>query len=311
MGRPSISLHLIVLSILFLVGCGSARPIEPLDQPRNGSTIPTLNRSWMSPDAKTAWLLYVSDAANNEVYVYKYPENNLVGILTGFDNPHGLCVSKITGEILIANTNASNLLFYKHGEILPEATLDDKGQYPMGCSINTTGVAVSNMQTVNGGPGTVAVFPGGTTYPVTTMSKVDYLSYDGKGNIYVDGTDASDNFQFAELVKGKTKFIPVQLNQSIGRPGGVQLNGKYIVVGDESTNTVYLTNRGQVVGSTVLGGASEVAQFFVQGNSIIGPDDGDASIGIWTFPGGGSPLQVITGGYLSKPTGAAVSTTSR
>lgn len=307
-----LSARIAMIGLIALGGCGGHG--IALDNPSPGGTFGASSaHSWVSPDAAKNELLYVSDAANNEVYIYTYPANDLVGILTGFNNPHGLCVVPSTGDVWVTNTGASTIVRYQHGTVLPVQSLKDNGQYPVGCSVNpkshTSTLAVSNAQSVSGGPGSVTVFVGSAphNYPVTTMNTVAYLSFDNSGDIFVDGADLSGTFQFAELIKGHSSFKAIPLNQSIGRPGGVEGYSKYIVVGDESTNTVYLVVKGQVVGSTTLSGASEVAQFFIDGTTLIGPDDGNATIGLWKYPAGGSPIQVITGSYLNKPTGAVIS----
>src|SRR5580692_4951794 len=47
--------------------------------------------SWMSPAAKRSKLLYVSSVLSNDVYAYAYSTQKLVGTLTGFKTPYGLC----------------------------------------------------------------------------------------------------------------------------------------------------------------------------------------------------------------------------
>lgn len=307
LGRLSIFAVTVALG---LVACSSQETSALFDGAKP-TTFAHVAKSWMSPAAKSNKLLYVSDSATNEVYVYTYPGLSLAGILTGFSSPHGLCVNAKSGEVYVVNTGASNIVVYAHGELLPEYAIKDNGQQPLGCSVSPNGrtLAVSNLQTSSAGPGSVTVFNGsnGVNYPVGTMETVGYVSYDSSNNIFVDGADASGNFQFAELVKGKSTFKSITLDQSIGRAGGVESYGKYVVVGDETTNTIYLVVHNQVVGSTVLSGASEVVQFFISSATLIGPDDGNASIGLWKYPQGGSPIQLITGSYLSKPTAAVLS----
>ncbi len=300
----------VAIASIVVSGCAGEQNASPQNQILRTTAQRNSPASWIDPiAAKKSNLLYVSDVANNEVYIYTYPSLNLVGILTGFDNPHGLCVDG-AGEVLVVNTNASDLVVYPHGSVLASQTIKDSGQYPIGCSVSVSqdAIAVSNAGTTTGGPGSVTVFSGPpVNYPIASMSTVSYLSYDKAGDLFADGTDASGSFQFAELPRHKTVFKPIDLNQAIGAPGGLQPYGSYIVVGDESTNNVYLVVREQIVGSTSLGGASQVVQFFIAGGTLIGPDSGNASIGLWKYPGGGSPIQIITGSYLNKPTAAVIS----
>jgi hypothetical protein len=57
-------------------------------------------------------LLYVSDLATDDVYVYDYASGAAVGKLTGFDQPGAQCVDQI-GDIYIATVKG--LVRYRHG----------------------------------------------------------------------------------------------------------------------------------------------------------------------------------------------------
>jgi len=98
-----------VVSVL-LGGCGgsesptSARSIMP--QTSSLAMSAARERSWMLPEAHSEDLLYVSAYVayqESDVYVYDYKTGKQVGLLTGFDAPHGQCVDK-KGDVWIANT---------------------------------------------------------------------------------------------------------------------------------------------------------------------------------------------------------------
>ena len=82
--------------------------------------------SWMAPGAMTKDLLYVSNLAANTVAVYSYPQDKLVGTLTGFHKPDGICVDK-KGNVWIVNNEVSqsseDVVEYKHGGTKPIATV--------------------------------------------------------------------------------------------------------------------------------------------------------------------------------------------
>src|SRR5579863_4376250 len=59
-------------------------------------------RSWVSPAAAGQDLLYVSDDSG-VVYVLTYPAGKLVGTLSGFGGPGGLC-SDAKGNVFITDT---------------------------------------------------------------------------------------------------------------------------------------------------------------------------------------------------------------
>ena len=73
---------------------------------------PNHARSWMEPDAKIKDLLYVTNRGYNDVLVYSYPQDKLVGTLTGnLLFPDGVCTDK-KGDVWIVKTwrsRSSNL----------------------------------------------------------------------------------------------------------------------------------------------------------------------------------------------------------
>lgn len=131
-------------ALALFAGCSSgASSITPL-----GSSVVLSNRerSWVSRGAASQNLLYVSIQGFNDVYVYSYSPSpiELVGKLTGFSDPSGLCVDK-AGNVYVANAGAKNILEYAHGGTKPIATLTDESDAPFSCSIDpsTGDLAVS------------------------------------------------------------------------------------------------------------------------------------------------------------------------
>lgn len=271
--------------------------------------------SWMDPGAKSGDLLYVSDTESSYVYVFSYPKGKLVGTLMDFADPAGECIDK-KGDVFIANTGESDILEYTHGGTSPLATLDDSGYFPTGCSVDpTTGnLAVTNFTTTGSGQGDVVIYahakgnPKGN-YTDSAIFEMFLCGYDASGNLFLDGLSHGSAFAFAELRKGGAALTNVTLDQSIGLPGAVQWDGKYVAVGDQATNTIYQFSisgkRGKKMGSTVLGGAAEVFQFWIDGSQVIGPDSSAADVKVWDYPAGGKAIKTLTGVYV--PLGAAVS----
>jgi len=288
-----------------LAGCGGSLPQSPALPQSAADDRP----------AKSAGLLYVSDTVSNEVYVYSYPKGKLVQTLSGFYEPAGECVDD-AGNVYIANTGGSNVLEYAHGGTTPIAALKDNGYFPVGCSVDpTTGdIAVTNFSTNSSTRGDLVIYKAGKGRPKARYTNAKLFQmllcgYDDKGNLFVDGLTQGSSFAFAELAKGGSALTNVTLDQSIGSAGGVEWDGKYVAVGDQSTNTIYQFaiggKKGKKTGSTVLGGATEVFQFWIAGGKVIGPDAAVGDVGIWAYPAGGSPLKTIGGLYA--PLGAAVS----
>jgi DNA-binding beta-propeller fold protein YncE len=280
-----------------------------------GAQLETASRD----DAASQNLLYVSDTVTSDVYVFSYPKAKLVQTLTGFTDPAGECVDK-NGDVFVANTGRNNIVEYAHGGTSPKATLDDPGYFPVGCTVDpTTGnLAVTNESPSSSASGNVVVYlrakgrPTGN-YTDAAMPEPLLCGYDDAGNLFVDGDGQGNAFAFAELRRGAKKLANVTLNQDIANPGGVQWDGSHVAVGDQSTNTIYQFDvsgkRGRVAGSTQLGGATQVFQFWIAGARVIGADAYGADVGIWKYPAGGPAVKIIGGLYA--PLGVTVSLARR
>lgn len=300
-----------------LVGCGASQvslgPREPTGQNEMLAVRPDRGRSWMAPDAKKANLLYISDLATDDVYVYSYPEGVLEGTLTGFKRPWGLCVDK-GGKVFVTEESGFQIREYAHGGTTPLATLKDPGEDPGGCSVDpTTGdLAVANISTPATDPGDVAIYKKARgarrAYKDSEITFYEYCSYDNQGNLYVDGMTASA-FVFAELPKGKTSFANIALNEKIQFAGGVQWDGNYVAIRDYEANVIYQFSisgsGGTETGATPLDGSSYVAQFWIQGSNVVGPDANSGNVMFWNYPAGGSPTKTING--LTTPWGVTIS----
>jgi hypothetical protein len=269
--------------------------------------------SLTQPVARGA-LLYVSDTVSGDVYVFSYPKGKLQQTLTGFADPAGECVDA-SGNVFIANTGGSNIIEYAHGGSSPIATLKDNGYFPVGCSVDpTTGdLAVTNFSNTSSAPGNVVIYKKAKgpkrRYVDRSIYEMLLCGYDSSGNLFVDGTTQSYGAVVAELKHGGTKLSDITLDRTIYSPGGVQWDGKHVAVGDQMPNTIYQfrikDGKGTTVGSTQMGGAAMVFQFWIDGTRVIGADAGAGDVGIWSYPQGGAAIKTIGGVYV--PLGATVS----
>jgi DNA-binding beta-propeller fold protein YncE len=265
----------------------------------------------MAPSAKSkSALLYVSSVVDNAVDVYSYPQGQLVGTLTGFSDPYGLCSDK-AGDVFVVNDGASTIVEYEHGGTNAIATLSDANEYPEGCSVDPTNgnLAVTNFSSSTGN-GSVAIYTDAKgspqLYSDTAIVNERFCGYDARGNLFVDGATANDGFQLAELKKGKTVFKNINLAETIEWPGGVQWDGKYVAVGDTDTGKIYrVTEKGAVKGTVSLSGVSYVDQFWIRGKSVAVPSQDGGNVGLFAYPAGGSPSETID---VTEPFGATIST---
>ncbi len=267
----------------------------------------------VQPDKKSD-LLYVSDDGTGDVYVYTYPQGKLSQTLTGFAAPVGLCSDK-KGNVWVVDQSNEDVVEYAHGGSTPINTIYEENHNPQGCAINPKNgdLAVANVDNVSTSSATIAITKpklkssGWKFYVDSAFQNFWYCGYDDKGNLFASAY-AGTVTGLAELPKGASTFTNLKVNQSLFGPGGVQWDGKYLAVGNEAT-TVYQFSIGggkaTEKGSTSLGGAEEVYQFWIDGKDIAGADASAGSVGVWKYPAGGSPLMTITG--LSDPLGITIS----
>jgi len=313
-----------------LSGCGGSQPligapgVVPQSQTFAVATNADRNGSWMLPEAKSEDLLYVSNSGyaskSADVLVYSYPKGRLVGKLKKFSIPGGMCVDP-KGDIYITDLGFNKIFEYKHGSKRRVWTLTGYGG-PVGCSIDpTTGnLAASGIHSA------LAVYANarGTPAIYTNSSLWEdfWCSYDDKGDLFVDGQNLPSDgskFVFFELANGSSSLTPITLNQSMGFPGGVQWDGKYMAVGSyypppTGEPIIYQFNisgsSGTEIGSTPLGsGAFDVMQFWIDGKTVVAPNEesgggGDALF--FHYPAGGSAYKIITKG-IRGGLGAAIS----
>ncbi len=317
-----------------LAACSNAPPLAPADSPHGPSVRGTLviagaarpvrhdrDPSRLRRAVASEKLLYVSDPATDDVQIFAFPSGAPVGTLTGFAQPQGECTDK-NGDVFVANTQASNVLEFAHGGTQPIAILADPGQYPVACSVNprTGDLAVSNAFDTNFYGAGVSVYKRAAgsprVYAAPMLWEAFFLSYDGVGNIFVDGlsSDGSYRFIYAELPKGASTFSVVTIDAAIVYPGGVLWTGQAMAVGDQEYSptqaAVYQVQTsgsvGTVVGTTILDGRCDLVQFFVERRRLIGPDPCKGNVGVYAYPDGGGHLGLIQTG-LKQPVGSAIS----
>jgi len=276
------------------------------------ATHPDRSPSWLRPHAASSDLLYISDVGTNDVYVYTYPGGTLVGTLTGFMEPQGECSDR-EGDVWIVNTQKTQVVQYAHGGTTPIAKVLDPGEYPSGCAVDGQGnLAVTNLVATTGGRGSVAWYAGAKGKPKIVASssfqELYFAGFDRAGNLFVDGWPP--NFAQAvlgEIHHGSDSLVSVPINgATIEYPGGVQVHGNTVDVGDQIDDAVFqIDEDGTVAGVTPLDGAADCVQGTILRATFVCPDSGNAAVEFFRYPAGGAPKRVTSG--LSEPTGSAVS----
>jgi DNA-binding beta-propeller fold protein YncE len=267
----------------------------------------------MSPNAASQDLLYVTDVGTRDVKVYSYPGGKLQGRLTGFSKPWGLCVDK-AGDVFVTDIAGLRIFKFGHGKNKPMAVLKDPGEEPGGCAVDpTTGdLAVANVSTPYTGAGDLMVFPHAAGQPKTYHDSAIYFfqfcGYDNNGNLFVDGTKSSV-FQLAELPAGQSSLMNVTLDKKMRFAGAVQWDGTSLAIGNYPQNAIYrfhvAGNKGTKIGSTLLKDANFAIGLWIDGSTVIGPNDDGANVMFWNYPQGGAHTKIIKG--LGYPLAATVS----
>ncbi|MBV9233939.1 MAG: hypothetical protein JO030_07850 [Candidatus Eremiobacteraeota bacterium] len=306
-------------AIVVLVRCGSDGALTPLQHayPALTDKIFVPRGSWMLPEARRSDLLYVAnDGSSNDVTVYSYPSGKLVGVLTGFNHPTGLCVDKV-GDVYVANFYGESVVEYRHGGKDPIETLADNGT-PNGCAIDPT---TGNLAVTNNCDGPVgSCFPSGTVLIYTRAKgkphvftdqytvEMLYCVFDKAGNLFVDGINGFYHIGFAELRKGKAVFssIDLKLPLRVTQPGGLQWAGHLLTVAPGNGRAIYQYtlsgSRATLVRTVALMGIRNIFgtnQFRIERSTVVAPvlstkEHPNGVVEYFRYPSGGDAFYAIT-----------------
>ena len=254
----------------------------------------------MAPGLAKRDLLYLTDDGNGNVYVYSFPGAKLQGTLTGLSFPSGECADN-AGNVWIVEEGPNDIVEYAHGGTVPIATLTDPNNAPQGCAVDpTTGnLAVANAQTLTAGAGSVGVYAHAqgtpTLYTDSQMKFVMFVTYDDKGNL--DAKRVLDHrlrTGWPNWPRMPVGSSPIAFDQSITQSSNIQWAHNYLAVGDgggivgTGSPVIYHVkiahSKGTVVGETPLSGTTASLQFFIQGDTFVGPNLGNEDVMLWKYP---------------------------
>lgn len=301
---------LLMFAAASVAGCAGMQSATapPLQSGPANVQAPSHVRSWMDPGAKSGDLLYVANA-NHTVTIYSYPKGKLVGTLSGFETPYGLCTDK-SQNVYITDYSAQDITVFAHGGTKPVRTIKDSVYLPQGCSIDpTTGnLALANYETFWDYPGNLSIFHKAKGYPqifqVYEFYYYYFAGYDGSGNAYVDGLFSieGENFQFAQLRKRGHNLKQMRLPANIGVPGSIVWDGTYLAVGDQTAPNIYefsiAKGTATLQNTTALSGAGQIVGFTIDGATLVAANqtNSGSSVLFYNYPAGGSPTLTITNG---------------
>jgi hypothetical protein len=289
--------------------------------------------SWMLPEAKNQDLVYVANwYPTNTVTVYSYASQKLVGTLTGFAYPSGLCTDK-AGNVFVVNEDGNqggrNILEYRHGGTKAIKHLPD-ADGAVACSIDSTtgNLAVANAGYYGSCSGSLYVYKNARGTPAKYTDGYDICAffssvYDDKGNLFVGGDNDAyyPQFGFAELPKGGGALANISLSRQLANSdGSLGWDGSHVTLSSSGyNNRIYrLTIKGRRAYSrqfTSLAGGVPVDEYWFQSSRrrqiLIGADNGpDNDVLYWNYPAGGLPIVVIKDG-VNHPDGVTVSVAAK
>ena len=294
------------VAVALLAGCGGSQPPigAPGAMPQTSAIATHADRgkSWMLPEAKGEDLIYAVGGCGGTC-ILSYPGGKVVGAITGYDGGayESADCSDAKGNVYIANYDEAGR--FAHAGTTPIATFAVPGDFAGGCSADPL---TGNLAVVYDAS-RVAVFKPGSGEPVTYDSGLEatYCGYDGAGNLFVDGWGSGEKVGLAELPKGGEAFLALSVSQSVGAPGQVQWDGKYITYESIGYPPLVISqlevygSQATVVGTTTLQGIRRGSrQSWIYKDTIIAPYSThgpyDKNIGIWKYPKGGKPSRKVT-----------------
>jgi hypothetical protein len=270
-------------------------------------------------------LLYVPEASLGDVLVYRYDDGNgieRIGQLGGFVYPAAPCTDK-AGDVFIPDEEAAHVVEYAHGATSPQRVYPDPKAFPIACAVDPKSgkLAVVNFKTYGGDANVVVLDPRAPsvmTYTDANFATGASASYDGSGDLFVNGLDGQSAYELDELVAGTTQLTPLRIHgATMHVPGRLQWTGAHLLAGDQSyrgqdTSGAYRLlvsgTNATVDGSIKFTGTKDVAGFCKRGTGktakIVAADMRQNALFVYRFPSG-HLVKRIDGPFT--PDGAVIS----
>jgi hypothetical protein len=246
-----------------------------------------------------------SGSVGNSILEFDYPKSDASIGSISVTAPRGECTNVLfgTGKGTFWVTSSSGLYEFKVGDANPIRVL--LSAQTVGCAIDpATGDLATTSQS-----NSVFIFRharGKGKLYLSPLRITLYDGYDSSGNLFVDGFSSGSTFGFVELPKGSKSWKTLS-GASVGFPGAVQFDGKYITVTDTELDFNHIF--GYTCSGTTctlkrtvsLTDASDCDQTWIAKGYVICPDDNNAAI--YPYPKGGAALHQLSGSF-SGPDGA-------
>jgi hypothetical protein len=302
-------------------GISSAGAVPQVQMTRSDAQ----HRSWALPQAKSEDLLYLGgDPASGDVSMYTFPRGKLVGVLSGFSAPSGICSDR-DGNIWITNYQSGGpIVEYAHGGTQPIATLQTpKKLMPQDCSVDPTSGDLAVVGYESGGPQRLAIYDSSGAWKIYRVPSVfettSFCGYDGSGNLFFDGysTDGDTAYNgLGELRNGAksinvVNFSPKNPSFPSYYPTAIGWDGTYLAVGAIYGISRYALRKNVAVlkGQVTFEKTGTIIDDWIQGGKVVAvtgyPNFGSGPlVQIFKYPAGGYPIDGIT---VSSAFGVTVS----
>jgi hypothetical protein len=307
------SRHFISAAVALLAACGGTRPPTISSSDASVSMIPAAHIGATNFATRNGRLVYASEYNAGDVAVYPFKGENRLQSLPGFQSPGDLCADDAQ-NVYVPGGYSFYIAEYRHGVSKAFKLLADPNGIPSSCSVDPT---TGNLAVVNGvgsAQNGVLLYRRARGIPKVivdpSISYYYFCGFDNAGNLYIDGQNSNlSQVEIAVLPHGKTAFVNLTANKSIGFPGDVRWDGRFIAIENQSKNEIYrfsvTGSHAKLQGVTLLAGAADVIAFWIDGDIVVGADYRGNQIGYWKYPAGGAAVEFITG--IQSPAGVAVS----
>ena len=229
-----------------VAGSDSATPAlknapQPLASPPYVRPHRPKRHGWISRDAATQRLVYVTDG--DEVLIFPKGRNKPpIGEITdGIESAYGVCFDR-NGNLYVANQYDDNVVEYPPGATEPSQSFSQDLQRPLYPAVDSHG----NLWVTNADNGTVVEFAAGSTQATQVLQtpgvEADGLDFDTKGNLYV---------AYRLQSKGSGSIEEFPLGSSQGTILGMSIN---------QPQSVVVTNTGTIL-TVETGGTNRIDVF--------------------------------------------------
>jgi hypothetical protein len=270
----------------------TAARLEPL--PRYATIVPDLR-------AKSKFFEYVINDYGSYAAIFEYPKyDKQIGKI---DDVGGQgCTNVLYGygnKIFWIVASAHHITKYTVPKE-PIKRLSVSIGKPSSCAMNAAGDLAVGILGGSRAAGDVVIFKNasgsGTVY-TTPLTAEFFDGYDSHGNLFADGYNNSAKFQLVELPNGSDRFKKVTTSNTVGFPGSVQWDGKYLTVVDQDAASIYqYTVSGTTAtlqGTVSLSTSSDCSQTWIATGVVYCADAGNEDGEVFAYPAGGSAIAVL------------------